>query len=433
MKYFVALLLAVLAIAFHSAGYVVGLASAARVLTPYAADAWAPVVAGTVEFAKAALLASAGWFMTRRGASYRTVAAALAIAWIVVVGLSALATKATVTSTFDTAEFAGGRTLQREADIKKDLAAAEGRLELMGTPRPAYVVAADVERMKIARAFTTSAGCTAVSGAVERAHCDRYLALMAEQAAAQGADRERDTIRRLRAELRGVPHAVSKDPLVAAWDASVGAWIDISGRSGIGAAVVLLVELMSCISLSAVGLALGWREASSEGMRETSANSPPLPEAAQLRHEQPLPEAPLEQVVEPLPNLSPAPMIAGCAAREGAHERAALPTVSEPSPTPANDDKGEGSSSVRGTVLTVVGSHVPRFVAECVERSVGETTAGADFIAAYGAWCAARGERAKDWQVVARELLGLGFEKRKSRGVMVWQNVRVRAGMRKAS
>ena len=78
----------------------------------------------------------------------------------------------------------------------------------------------------------------------------------------------------------------------------------------------------------------------------------------------------------------------------------------------------------RGTI-SVMGSHVPEFVRECLLSAAGSSLGASELRAAYEVWCAVHGQKPLSMQKLGAELSGLGYAKWKSCGLIRYRDLQL--------
>ena len=128
-------------------------------------------------------------------------AAASAVVWVVVTAYSL--TSALGHAALNRLDTSGHRAVEAATykDLRSDLKRAEDQASWIPQHRPAMAVQSEIDGVKNQRAWTTTSGCTAVTGKFARDFCQKYHALNAELASAKQAGELGHRIASIKVEL----------------------------------------------------------------------------------------------------------------------------------------------------------------------------------------------------------------------------------------
>ncbi len=142
-------------------------------------------------------------------------AGASAVVWVVVTAYSL--TSALGHAALNRLDTAGHRAVEAASykDLRSDLKRTEDQASWIPQHRPAMTVQSEIDGVKNQRAWTTTGGCTEVSGKFTRDFCQKYHTLNAELASAKQATELGSRIDGIKAELaktEGVSVMSEADP-----------------------------------------------------------------------------------------------------------------------------------------------------------------------------------------------------------------------------
>jgi hypothetical protein len=204
------------------------------------------------------------------------VATVLGLAWICLVIFSLLATHATVSTAISSIKRTGTWKMEVRSNTRAELAAIEQQLAALSrpaTPRPAKTVreALAAERVS-ASVWQDSQECGRIQESAHFARaCAQVVQLRRELAAA--LDYERLSVRatELRKGLAEAPIVATSDPLPAAFNATLGRLVSVSGTEGVALLLTVVVELISCCGLAALSVLYKGRAQAGLGMGNQSS------------------------------------------------------------------------------------------------------------------------------------------------------------------
>jgi len=385
-------------------------------------------VGGIFDFAKGILLVAllALW---RRGAL--GIATVLGVAWICLVAFSWLATHATVSTAISSIERTGAWKMEMRGNTKAELTSVEQQLVVLSRPvlpRPAKTVreALAAERVS-ASVWQDSQECGRIQESAHFARaCAQVVQLRRELAAA--LDYERLSVRatELRKGLAEAPIVATSDPLPAAFNATLGRLVSVSGTEGVALLLTVVVELISCCGLAALSVLYKGRAQAGLGM----GNQRSLP--------------------GPQRSL-PVDRYATSATTSGTLPKPSLKAVASGRMSPANQESREASDPPSNVLpmrprsppqvlpegaspvleswpsggLPETGSHVFAFVQQRLRSAKGMSVAAKDLRSVYEAWCATRGYEPLSMPRLAAELKKLGLDKWKSCGLMRYRDLQL--------
>jgi hypothetical protein len=225
----------------------------------------------------------------------------LGAAWACLVAYSGLATNATVVTAIASIERTGTWKAEVRADAKTELANVEQLLKGLSRPappRPAKTVREALATERVPPGvWQDSQECSRIQESTHFAKaCAQFVQLRRELAAAQDYERLFARASELRRNLAVAPIIATSDPLPAAFAATLGRVLPLSGTEGVATLVTMVVELVSCFGLAGLtalsngrGTTIGpsreIQHYAAGVRRDTAANSLPLaqrPEIAQI-------------------------------------------------------------------------------------------------------------------------------------------------------
>ena len=249
--------LGLVVVAFMVLSLVVTATGTARFATSLGYDATAGYAVGAVfDIAKGILPVGVLALLAHR--AFGT-AALLGIAWICLVTFGCLATHATVSTAISSIERTGTWQMERRGDIRRELASIEQQLDALSRPappRPATTVreALAAERVP-GSVWQDSQECSRIQESAHFARaCAQVVQLRRELAAALDYERLSSRAADLRKGLAEAPIVATSDPLPAAFSATLGRVLPMSGAEGVALLLTVVVELISCFGLA--GLAV---------------------------------------------------------------------------------------------------------------------------------------------------------------------------------
>ena len=185
------------------------------------------------------------------------IAASLGLAWICLVSFSWLATHATVTTAISSIERTGTWQTERRSDTRAELAAIEQQLAALSrtaTPRPAKTVREALTAERLPSVWQDSRECRSIDSAYFMRACAQVVQLRRELAAAEDYERLSSRAAELRKGLAEAPIVATSDPLPAAFSATLGRVLPMSGAEGVALLLTVVVELISCFGLAGLSV-----------------------------------------------------------------------------------------------------------------------------------------------------------------------------------
>jgi hypothetical protein len=201
-------------------------------------------------------------------------AAAGALLWTVCLSYSL--TSALGFSAMSRADTTGQRTMQsvQYGDLRIEIDKARERLNWIPQHRPAQMVAQDVEAHKTSKRWEATNGCTDATNGASKSYCNKYHQLMAEEGAAQEADKLQNRIDQIQVKLSTSTTAaamVSADPQVDVLSKLFGGNKELVA-TGLILMVAVLVELGS--SLGYFVVFSNWKQHEAKKDEDDSENEP---------------------------------------------------------------------------------------------------------------------------------------------------------------
>ena len=262
----------------HGVALLLGAAGTARLLATTGIQDWAWAIAGAVEFVKAVLPVVAWQVWAARGAVRIPVGGVLLLVWVIVVGLSFMASEATISGHFAGRERVGQHAAETRAGLRADLADAERWMTTTArdNPRPVDAVMG-AQQAALARvpAWIASAtgGCKSGIDADQRfvRSCGPVRELERELGAARGYEAARARVTELRQRLTAMAILENADPL-AATAAAIAQFVGLSGGTMIALLAVGAWEFLSWVGVTTVIILFGQATGSSaNGMLRNTA------------------------------------------------------------------------------------------------------------------------------------------------------------------
>jgi hypothetical protein len=325
-------------------------------------------------------------------------ALAAAIVWGVVSAYSM--TSALGHAALNRLDTSGQRAVQTAAyhDLRADSDRAKEQLRWIPAHRPADTVAAELNVLKAQRQWTTTAGCTQVSGKSARDFCQQFHKLNAELASGQQAQRLEARISEVGAKLAATPGAT----VLSEADPQASVLARLSGlevgevQTALTIFVALLIEIGSGLGMY-VAFAY-WR------VHERKAKPAPVEVAPQETETAAI--ALVEAEARSAPVVAEDAWAAQSEPSTARAEVAAAPAAAEPLAAPrqgANDNR-----VARG----VPDSDVQRFYRErVVGAAEGSNLTSLELYEEYCRWCADRHKEPFAHPRFTREFGELGVKK----------------------
>ena len=204
----------------------------------------------------------------------------LSIAWICLIAFSCLATHATVSTAISAIERIGAWQMERRSDTRAELASVEQQLAALSrtaTPRPAKTVREALTAERLPSVWQDSRECRSIDSAYFMRACAQVVQLRRELAAAEDYERLASRAAELRKGLAEAPIVATSDPLPAAFNATLGRVLPMSGAEGVALLLTVVVELISCFGLA--GLTVLNKDTQDQQRAPPGNSPPPAPSA----------------------------------------------------------------------------------------------------------------------------------------------------------
>jgi hypothetical protein len=421
--------LVLVVVAFMVLSLVVTATGTARFATSMGYDVTVGYAVGAVfDIAKGILPVGVMALLARRALG---TAALLGVAWICLVFFSCLATHATSTTAISAIERLGTWQMEVRGNTKAELATVEQQLAALsrpGPPRPAKTVreALAAERVPVS-VWQDSQECGRIQESAHFARaCAQVVQLRRELAAALDYERLSARANELRKGLAEAPIVATSDPLPAAFSATLGRLVSVSGTEGVALLLTVVVELISCCGLAALSVLYKGRDQAGPGTGKQSSLPGPQGSLPVDRY------ATSATASGTLPKPSLKAVASGRTSPGDQESREASDPPSNVLPMrPRAPSRAlpEGASPGRlcqpGALLAETQSHVPAFVQQRLHSAKGMSVAAKDLRAAYEAWCATQGYEPLSMPRLAAELKTLGYDKWKSCGLMRYRDLKL--------
>ena len=181
--------------------------------------------------------------------------ALLSVAWICLVIFSCLATHATSTTAISAIERLGTWQMEVRGNTKAELATIEQQLASLSRPAPPRPATTLREALAAERVpgnvWQDSQECSRIQESAHFARaCAQVVQLRRELAAALDYERLSSRAADLRKGLAEAPIVATSDPLPAAFSATLGRVLPMSGAEGVALLLTVVVELISCFGLA---------------------------------------------------------------------------------------------------------------------------------------------------------------------------------------
>ena len=315
-------------------------------------------------------------------------ALAAALVWTVVTGYSM--TSALGHAALNRLDTSGKRAVEAAsyADLRADSKRAQEQLGWIPQHRPAETVHSELNGLKGQRAWTTTSGCTDVTGRSNREFCQQFHKLTAELASALEAQKLETRIAEIGerlAKTAGGTVLAEADP-----QASVLAKLSGLNVDRVQTALTLFVALLIEIG-SGFGMYVAfahWR------LHDQPASRAPTPAAAAAETARPEAARGLEPVAEAEPQ---------------AEEEVAPEDVPPVRRFGANDNKV-------GAKPLLPDSDVERYYRERIVASGGSSLTSQDLYESYCSWCEERDKEPFAMPTFSREFKSFGIRKERIGG-----------------
>src|SRR5262247_4033842 len=317
-------------------------------------------------------------------------ALAAALVWTVVTGYSM--TSALGHAALNRLDTSGKRAVQAAnyADLRADSKRAQEQLGWIPQHRPADTVQSEINGLKSQRAWTTTAGCSDVSGKSQREYCQQFHKLTAELASAHEAQKLETRITDIGTRLAQTPGGTvltEADPQASVLAKLSGLKVEMV-QTALTVFVALLIEIGSGFGMY-VAFA-HWR------LRETRTPKAPVTVAVVADAAAALPPPPTAQRPPPAP----------------------APAVGEetgPEELPAAPRHGANDNKVAAKPL-LPDSDVERYYRERIVASGGSSLTSQDLYESYCAWCEEREKEPFAMPTFSREFKSFGIRKERIGG-----------------
>lgn len=413
-----------LVIAFMALSLVLAAFGASRFTVAMGFPSWVGfLVGGLFDFTKGPMLRRVLPLWSRRR---RPLAAIFAVAGSFLLTFSCLATHGTVSMVFGTIERAGTWKMEVRGNSKLELNELETRLAARPAPRRSGKAVGDAlaaERVP-PDVWKDSEECIKIrQSAYFAAACAKFVKLRGEVAAALEYEQLSARIADLRKRLAETPLLATSDPLPAAFEATLGRFLPLSGTAGIALLVTMVIELISSFGLDGVrALARDHQPCTAGSLAGAEVETSPgkgdfKPIAQQAPSRSRRATSSLKAI--------PARHTSGLGATSG--EESHPPSVVLPLTRRIPSLLPEGASlpNQPGGGSRSLESHVATFVRERLRKIEGTSIASSELRSAYEVWCAERAERPLSVQGFAAEMIALGYEKYKSCGLMRYRGLQL--------
>jgi hypothetical protein len=269
-------------VAFMGLSLVVTANGTARFATAMGYDANVGYAVGAIfDIAKCLLPVALAALVARRALG---IAVVLGAAWLCLLTFSWLATHATVSTAISTIERSGTWTMEVRGNTKAELISVEQQLASLSrtaTPRPTKTVREALAAERVPSVWQDSRECRSIQdSAYFMKACAQIVQLRRELAASEDYERLSARATELRKGLAEAPIVATSDPLPAAFSATLGRVLPMSGAEGIALLLTVVVELISCFGLA--GLTVLNKD-SQDQQRAPPGNSSPLAPSAKAK------------------------------------------------------------------------------------------------------------------------------------------------------
>ena len=333
--------LALLVVAFMVLSLLVTATGTARFAISMGYDAKVGYAVGALfDLAKGAFLVAVLVFLSRRSLGF---AAVFVITWACLVSFSCLATHATVSTAISSIERSGTWTMEVRGNTKAELNAVEQQLAALSrtaTPRPAKTVREALAAERLPAVWQDSRECRSIDSAYFMRACAQVVQLRRELAASEDYERLSARATELRKGLAEAPIVATSDPLPAAFSATLGRLLPMSGAEGVALLLTVVVELISCFGLA--GLTVLNKDTQDQ-QRAPPGNSSPLAPSAKAETT----EAARDPTQGQSPEIAQVIHFPSARARAGA----CPPTTTNALSKPARVPEGQALGQARPTSL----------------------------------------------------------------------------------
>ena len=255
-----------------------------------------------------------------------------------------LATHATVSTAISSIERSGTWTMEVRGNTKAELISVEQQLASLSrpaTPRPTKTVREALAAERVPSVWQDSRECRSIQDSAYFVKaCAQIVQLRRELAASEDYERLSARATELRKGLAEAPIVATSDPLPAAFSATLGRVLPMSGAEGVALLLTVVVELISCFGLA--GLTVLNKD-SQDQQRAPPGNSSPLAPSAKAKTT----DAARDPTQGQSPEIAQVIHFPSARARAGA----CPPTTTNALPKPARVPEGQALGQARPTSL----------------------------------------------------------------------------------
>jgi hypothetical protein len=210
------------------------------------------VVGAIFDFGKEVLPVGIPSLWKRRALRLSTI---LCLAWIGLVTYSVLATHATITTAISAIEQSATQNMEARDKEKAELSSVEQQLAALtrkNVPRPVKTVRAALAGTSVPPGiWKDSRECAAIQESAYFAKaCAQVVQLRTELSTAEDYERLSARANELRKSIADTPIIAASDPLPAAFEATLGHLLPVSGTEGVASLLTMVVEILSCSGLA---------------------------------------------------------------------------------------------------------------------------------------------------------------------------------------
>jgi hypothetical protein len=212
------------------------------------------IVGAIFDIAKDVLLVAVLALWKRRAL---VISAIIGLAWLGLVTYSVLATHATITTAISAIERSGAWKMELRGNAEDELNSVKQQLDALNRPtppRPVKTVRAALGATRVPPGiWKDSHECEAIQESAYFAKaCAQVVQLRTELTMAEDYERLSARANELRKGLAETPIIATSDPLSAAFAATLGRLLPVSGTEGVALLLTMVVEILSCFGLAAL-------------------------------------------------------------------------------------------------------------------------------------------------------------------------------------
>jgi hypothetical protein len=430
--------LGLVVLAFMALSLVITATGTARFAIGMGYSAEVGYAAGAVfDIAKDILLVSLLALRARRAFVF---CAIIGFAWIGLVTFSWLATEATVSTAIAAIERNGSWKMEGRNNIRVELEDVEQQLNVLSQPtppRPSKMLTETLAAEKVPPGvWRDSQECKSIhESKYFQTACTKVLGLRRELASAESYEKLNARARELRQALAATPVVATADPLPEAFAATLGRLVPIEGRAGVALLLTAVIEIMSCFGPATLSKLHegGGEEAQREEPHREGQSLPPsdgegeasgmIPAAVES-----IANLATEKQTRFVPRSSLKPAEARVSARPSLNRDDQSKPPSNVVPLvrlkPREDLREASRTSLEGGTISVMSSHAPEFVQECLKSSTGSSLSAAELRCAYGAKLGLKPVSVKK---LGSELTKLGCTRWRSSGRVRYRDLQLAA------